>query len=110
MQSAYARHVEHGLAVPESAGAEPDPADWLERWERREGLRAALATLTFEQREALSLRFGQELTVHETAAVLGVPEGTVKSRTFTALRRLRDALKQREVSDEIDGRREDDHG
>ncbi|HEY7339730.1 MAG TPA: sigma-70 family RNA polymerase sigma factor [Ktedonobacterales bacterium] len=110
LQSAYARHVEHRQTLPDSASDEPDPADWLERWERREGLRMALATLTFEQREALSLRFGQELTVQETAAVLGVPEGTVKSRTFTALRRLRDALKQREVSDDLDQRREDNHG
>lgn len=113
LQSAYVRHVEPGLTLPDSAGDEPDPAEWLERWERREGLSAALATLTFEQREVLSLRFGQELTVQETAAVLGVPEGTVKSRTFTALRRLRDALKQREDRDELDEldeRREHDHG
>jgi RNA polymerase sigma-70 factor (ECF subfamily) len=110
LQSAYARHVTHGSALPDSAGDEPDPADWLERWERREGLHAALAELSFEQREVLSLRFGQEMNVQEAAAVLGVPEGTVKSRTFTALRRLRDALKQREDSDELDQRRETDHG
>lgn len=42
----------------------------------------------------LSLRFGQEMSVEETAAVLGVPAGTVKSRVFTALRRLRDRLEQ----------------
>lgn len=107
LQSAYARRVEHGFEATEPVAGAPDPAEWLERWERREGLRAALAELTFEQRETLSLRFGQELSVQETAAILGVPEGTVKSRTFTALRRLRDALRQREDANE---RREHFHG
>lgn len=76
----------------EPAAGELDPAAWLERLERRQGLQAALAGLSFEQREVLSLRFGQEMSVAETAAVLGVPPGTVKSRVFTALRRLRDRL------------------
>lgn len=84
-------------ALPTGVGGEaPEPADWIEHWERREGLRQALAELTFEQREVLSLRFGQELSVQETAAVLGLPEGTVKSRTHNALRRLRAALEAHE--------------
>lgn len=107
LQSAYARRVEYSPELLKSVAVAPDSSEWLERWERREGLRAALAELTFEQREVLSLRFGQELSVQETAAVLAVPDGTVKSRTFTALRRLRDALKQRE---EVDERREFEHG
>ncbi len=110
LQSAHARHVKQGIEILESTSEEPDPAEWLERWEQREGLRAALTELSFEQREVLSLRFGQELSVQETAAVLGVPEGTVKSRTFTALRRLRDLLRQREDADELDERRETTNG
>lgn len=96
-QSAYHRHVAVDIAAASAEdvpAVEPDPAEWLERLERRQGLQAALAGLSFEQREALSLRFGQELSVEETAAVLGVPTGTVKSRVFTALRRLRDRLEQ----------------
>ncbi len=107
-QSAYHRRVEMRPELPEVAAAGPDPADWLERWERREGLRAALAELSFEQREVLSLRFGQGFSVEETATVLGVPAGTVKSRSFTALRRLRDCLDQRDVASQ--GQRENDHG
>ena len=99
-RSAYERHVQRASEAPEAASAAPDPAEWLERQERRDGLRQALATLTFEQREALSLRFGQELSVQETAAVLGLPVGTVKSRTFNALRRLRSALEEQEKSSE----------
>ncbi len=52
----------------------------------------ALALLSFEQRGVLSLRFGQELSVNEAAEVLGVPVGTVKSRTFNALCLLRTYL------------------
>lgn len=91
-QSAYSRRVDRRADVSAPSPAAADPAEWLERWERREGLRTALADVSFEQREVLSLRFGQELSVEETAAVLGVPTGTVKSRTFTALRRLRERL------------------
>jgi RNA polymerase sigma-70 factor (ECF subfamily) len=107
LQSAYVRRVESRAALPEQTSNEPNPAEWLERWERRAGLLAALAELSFEQREVLSLRFGQDMSVQETAAVLGVPEGTIKSRTFTALRRLRDCLRQH---DEIDEQRETNHG
>jgi RNA polymerase sigma-70 factor, ECF subfamily len=100
-KSAYERRVQRAPEAPEppeAASVAPDPAEWLVRQERRDGLRQALATLTFEQREALSLRFGQELSVQETAAVLGLPVGTVKSRTFNALRRLRSALEEQEKS------------
>ncbi len=108
-QSAYHRHVVLGARLPEPTEHAPDPAEWLERWEQREGLRAALAHLTFEQREVLSLRFGQELSVEETANVLGVPAGTVKSRTFTALRRLRAHLGTPGAAVAADERRGDEH-
>jgi len=93
-QSAYRRHVDvdTDVASADRPGVDLDPAVWFERLERRDVVRAALVHLTFEQRELLSLRFGQGLGVGETAAVMGVPSGTVKSRTFTALRRLRDQL------------------
>lgn len=80
-----------------------DPTEWLERLEGRDGIGRALAALTFEHREVLSLRYGQELPVEQVAAVLGLPVGTVKSRTFTALRRLR-ALLQPDSATEGDAR------
>lgn len=92
--SAYRRHEEVAslVASVDRPSHEPDPAEWLERLEQRQGFYTILAALSFEQRDVLSLRFDQELSVAETAAVLGVPAGTVKSRVFTALRRLRDLL------------------
>lgn len=93
-QSAYHRHVtvDAATASVNQLDRDLDPAAWLERLEGRDRLQDAMRHLSFEQREVLSLRFGQELSVDETAAVVGVPAGTVKSRVFTALRRLRDQL------------------
>lgn len=90
--SAYARHVEVRTELPEIDAQEPDPAEWFERWEQHHGLQQALTHLSCEQREVLSLRFGQELSIQETSAILSIPPGTVKSRTFTALRLLRTHL------------------
>jgi RNA polymerase sigma-70 factor (ECF subfamily) len=90
--SAYMRRVELRAELPETFAQEPDPAEWFERWEQHHGLRQALAHLSHEQREVLSLRFGQELSIQETSAILSIPPGTVKSRTFTALRLLRTYL------------------
>jgi RNA polymerase sigma factor (sigma-70 family) len=58
----------------------------------RPELRAALATLSKVEREVLGLAYWCGLTQSEIAAVLEIPHGTVKSRTFTALARLREAL------------------
>jgi RNA polymerase sigma-70 factor (sigma-E family) len=56
---------------------------------RRELLNTALATLTRRERAVLVLRFIEDQTEAETAAVLGVAVGTVKSTAARALRKLR---------------------
>lgn len=53
-------------------------------------LGAVLGGLPLEQRQMLVLRFGLGYSVEETAAVLGVAPGTVKSGIHRARRRLRD--------------------
>lgn len=57
----------------------------------------ALGTLTGAHREVLLETFYAGRSVAQTATRLGVPEGTVKSRAYYALRALRVALAERGV-------------
>jgi RNA polymerase sigma-70 factor (ECF subfamily) len=63
----------------------------LETWQITE----ALATLSRDHRQALIETYFRGRSVAEAAAVLGVAPGTVKSRTYYALRALRTALEER---------------
>jgi RNA polymerase sigma-70 factor, ECF subfamily len=72
-----------------SGGAVPSPeADVLER-DRRMMLLDAVNRLGDRDRDVLACRYFLELSEQETAVVLGVRLGTVKSRTARALERLR---------------------
>jgi RNA polymerase sigma-70 factor (ECF subfamily) len=68
------------------------PSARLRRRERSERVRAALEKLPERDREVLVLRFLEDLSTAEAAAVLGVGEGAVKMRVMRALQRLRDLL------------------
>ena len=59
-------------------------------------LRAAMLCLPDEQREILELVFFHGLSNRETALVLGIPKGTVKSRLSRAKARLRQSLQEDE--------------
>ena len=65
------------------------PGDDADAVERRLVLGTALARLTPKQRAVLSLRFYEDLTETQTAAVLGCSPNTVKSQTRQALERIR---------------------
>lgn len=55
-------------------------------------VRDALGRLPAEQRQALALAYYGGYTQREVAALTGVPLGTVKSRMFTGVQRLRGVL------------------
>jgi RNA polymerase sigma-70 factor, ECF subfamily len=71
--------------------AESADDDVALRGARRE-VQRALATLAKAEREVLDLAYWGGLTQSEIATSLDIPPGTVKSRTFSALARLREAL------------------
>ena len=80
------RHlVEMDLESQDPAGA----ADSVEREFDRRQLARAFARLDPKDRVLLTLHHYWQMPVAETAQLLGLPEGTVRSRVHHALRRLR---------------------
>ncbi len=70
----------------------PAPDAGLDRVEDRAVLGPALAVLSEEEREAIALRYGGDLTVPEMAELLGERLTTVEGRVYRSLRKLRAAL------------------
>ena len=79
-----AERAAHELTWQAPSAEMPSPADGR--------LREALAALPERDRSVLACRYVLDLGEQETAAVLGVALGTVKSRTARALERLRGEL------------------
>jgi RNA polymerase sigma-70 factor (ECF subfamily) len=70
-------------------GRQSSPSDRAIRSELRARVRTALDRLGERDREVLVLRHLEQLSTRETAAVLGLSEGSVKTRHLRALERLR---------------------
>lgn len=68
------------------------PSETLKRDELRNALKRALASLPLKYREVLILRDLQNLSIEETAEILGISEGNVKTRLLRARLQMRDAL------------------
>jgi RNA polymerase sigma-70 factor (ECF subfamily) len=78
------------LAAEPAGGAAADEEAWLRL--QRERVQAALKQLPDQQREALELAYYGGFTQSELAERLGQPIGTIKSRMFNGLSRLRELL------------------
>jgi RNA polymerase sigma-70 factor (ECF subfamily) len=66
--------------------------DTAQQTVNRQLVQAALQTLSIEHRQALFECYFRGASIAEAADTLGVPPGTVKSRTHYALRALRQAV------------------
>jgi len=76
--------------APEPGGGGADEEAWLRL--QRERVQAALKQLPHQQRAALELAYYGGFTQSELAERLGQPIGTIKSRMFTGLTRMRELL------------------
>ena len=82
---------------PESEPIGSEGPDELELLSERQSIREALRKLPPEQREAIELAYYGGYTQSELAERLGQPLGTIKSRMFTGLARLRETLEESAV-------------
>jgi RNA polymerase sigma-70 factor (ECF subfamily) len=95
---AAGRRAGYELRVVEdraSGAAAPSPESAVLDAERRRATVAAVTALPPHLNEVVSCRYLLGMTEAETAAVLGLPAGTVKSRLSRALDRLRAELPER---------------
>ena len=81
-----------GGDLPSPLEAAADPRDVIELRQQGEALRAALATLTPAERQAIETTFFGGLTHAEAAARLNQPLGTIKTRIRSGLHKLRQML------------------
>jgi len=77
----------------------PDPADAFAAADRRDAALALLRQLPLRQRQVLWLRRGADFSIAETARILSISDGTVKSQLHDAIARIEE-LERKARSDE----------
>jgi len=73
---------------------QPGPLESADQEDRASQLRLALASLDDETHELLELAVLQQLAYKDVAMILDIPIGTVKSRVYYSLRRLRERVQK----------------
>ncbi len=84
---------------PTTAFPGPSPSDLLLHREQTHRLRTALRDLRGEEKEVFLLRQNGDLTYEQVAHVTRRPVGTVKTQMRTALQKLRQVLRERDLYD-----------
>ena len=88
-RAALELRVAEGIRAGDAA---PSPEAAAEAAEERRALLRALMMVGDDHRQVVGCRYLLQLSVEETAATLGIPEGTVKSRLARALTHLRELM------------------
>jgi RNA polymerase sigma-70 factor, ECF subfamily len=91
------RRRPHEASDDETVNAIEDEADTpevsLQKVSKAKALRLCLERLSAEHREVIDLVYYHERSVDEVGQILGIPEGTVKTRMFHARKRLSEILR-----------------
>ena len=87
-ERALKRMFREGL-FEEFSWAPPNPSSRVERAERLSRLHEALAHLTEREREAIDLRFIQNMSYKEIAEAMNIKESTVRALIWRGKKRLR---------------------
>ena len=80
--------------LPDRPDGHPDPAEILAAKTDSKSIRDAVAQLPEHYRVVTVFRYFEDMSVPEIAAILGVPEGTVKFRLHKAKNMMRRKLAQ----------------
>jgi RNA polymerase sigma-70 factor (ECF subfamily) len=83
-------------ATPADVDGSSDPINWPLGVDQRLDVRSAMQRLKRDDRVVLSLRFLMDMSVEESAAVLGISVSAVKARTARAATRFRALMAQPE--------------
>ncbi|HXL78588.1 MAG TPA: RNA polymerase sigma factor [Candidatus Eisenbacteria bacterium] len=78
-----------------------DPQEMAERRAADDAMKRGLTILGLRERQAVYLRYFEDLSVAETARIMGSRQGTVRVIVYRALRKLKRHLSTNEVSDVV---------
>ena len=95
--SEHQRQYENFVVQTHEVLAESNVIDTLDNEAFDQALRQLLENMPQENRLLFSLRYEEELTIPQIAAVMSLPEGTVKSRLHTLTQSLRQKLNQHDT-------------
>ena len=79
-------------SLPDDLLIEKEETDWLER---------ALQLIPVDLREAVVLRYMQDLPFEEVATISGISASAAKMRVYRGLERLRELRARQEQTDEL---------
>lgn len=86
----------HGALNAQPTAAAPTPLGQIMAAQDNERLQRAMASLSEKLRAAVVLRFVNDMSYEEVAAVLDIPVGTVKSRIATGIVKLKTLMEEEE--------------
>jgi RNA polymerase sigma-70 factor (ECF subfamily) len=72
----------------------PDPETLYAHKTRQEHLQQHISSLSPEKREILQMIYQEDFSIKEASETLGIPEGTVKSRLFYAIKQLSEDMRR----------------